>query len=87
MLPLCPTPTVLGVSRFKVRAACAALLLALAPLALTSADDVGRADASAPATSKVAIGPAVAIGGALRDDNAAVWTRIVDLAGAGPAAG
>ena len=26
-------------------------------------------------------GPAVAIGGALRDDNAAVWTRLVELAG------
>jgi cyanophycinase len=34
---------------------------------------------------KSATGPAVAIGGALRDDNAAVWSRLVELAG-GPGA-
>ena len=34
---------------------------------------------------KAATGPAIAIGGALRDDNSAVWSRLIDLAG-GPGA-
>jgi cyanophycinase len=34
---------------------------------------------------KSATGPAIVIGGALRDDNSAVWSRLIDLAG-GPGA-
>ena len=41
---------------------------------------------SPPSTAiKSATGPAMVIGGALRDDNSAVWSRLVDLAG-GPGA-
>ena len=36
---------------------------------------------SPPATAiKSATGPAMVIGGALRDDNSAVWSRLVELA-------
>jgi cyanophycinase len=43
--------------------------------------------AAAPAKPVVATtpGPAIAIGGALRDDNAVVWSRMIELAG-GPGA-
>jgi cyanophycinase len=34
-----------------------------------------------PPVNAATTGPAVAIGGALRDDNAAVWTRLIELAG------
>jgi cyanophycinase len=42
-------------------------------------------DAASAAAITSATGPAMAIGGALRDDNAAVWSRLVELAG-GPGA-
>lgn len=46
----------------------------------------GAAPGSATVESVASVrGPAVPIGGALRDDNAAVWTRLVELAG-GPGA-
>jgi cyanophycinase len=41
--------------------------------------------APSAAAIKSATGPAIAIGGALRDDNSAVWSRLVELAG-GPGA-
>lgn len=42
-------------------------------------------DSSSAAAIRSATGPAIAIGGALRDDNAAVWSRLVEVAG-GPGA-
>jgi cyanophycinase len=42
-------------------------------------------DIPSVAAIKSTTGPAIAIGGALRDDNAAVWSRLIDLAG-GPGA-
>lgn len=44
-----------------------------------------QSDALPATASRSATGPAFAIGGALRDDNSAVWSRLVDLAG-GPGA-
>ena len=72
----------------RVRAGLWALLLlsACTPFVLAPearADALADAPSSAPV--KVDTGPAVAIGGALRDDNAAVWSRLVELAG-GPGA-
>lgn len=56
------------------------LLIALAPVQLSVAD-VATAAAKSSAPASVVPGPAFAIGGALRDDNTAVWTRLVELAG------
>jgi cyanophycinase len=71
-------------SRTSLWALLGALLVAhaCAPFALAreSAPDVSTA-----AAIKSATGPAIAIGGALRDDNAAVWSRLIGLAG-GPGA-
>lgn len=65
--------------RAIVAAAAAALLLAPWQVAQARKPSVDTPPAI-PAT-KTGVGAAVAIGGALRDDNAAVWTRIVELAG------
>jgi cyanophycinase len=46
---------------------------------------VPSATPSIATTTTTAMGPAIPIGGALRDDNAAVWTRMIELAG-GPGA-
>jgi cyanophycinase len=71
-------------SRTVLWALLGALLVAhaCAPFALAreSAPDVSTA-----AAIKSTTGPAIAIGGALRDDNAAVWSRLIGLAG-GPGA-
>jgi cyanophycinase len=42
-------------------------------------------DSPSATAIKAATGPAIAIGGDLRDDNSAVWSRLIDLAG-GPGA-
>lgn len=68
------------------------LLASLWTLALTQAllpvaqarESVAAAPVAAAAV-ETAPGPAIAIGGALRDDNAAVWSRLIELAG-GPGA-
>ncbi len=59
-----------------------ALTQALVPVA-----QARESVAAAPAAAAVATapGPAIAIGGALRDDNAAVWSRMIEPAG-GPGA-
>ena len=68
----------------ELRAALLALALALVPAAGGHAAE--RAATAPPvAATQATTGPAIAIGGALRDDNAAVWTRLIELAG-GPGA-
>ena len=68
----------------ELRAALFALALALVPAGGGHAAE--RAATVPPvAATQATTGPAIAIGGALRDDNAAVWTRLIELAG-GPGA-
>jgi cyanophycinase len=57
-----------------------ALLLASACMPFALAREAVPETATAAAV-KAVTGPAVPIGGALRDDNAAVWSRLVELAG------
>jgi cyanophycinase len=60
----------------------AAVLVFAAPVEAVRADAIALpARAVAPATAPATAGAAVAIGGALRYDNAAVWSRLVELAG------
>ena len=60
----------------------AAVLAFAAPVEAVRADAIALpARAVAPATVPATAGAAVAIGGALRYDNAAVWSRLVELAG------
>lgn len=58
------------------------LLLAQASLPFAQAGEAQMHDRpSAAATVRSVPGPAFIIGGALRDDNASVWSRLVELAG------
>ncbi len=56
------------------------LLLALACMPLAHAREPVPTAVASPAITATT-GPAIAIGGALRNDNAAVWSRLIDLAG------
>jgi len=59
--------------------------VAVAFAAVLACASLASAEPAAPATTPPAPGPAVAIGGDLRFDNHAVWSRLVELAG-GPGA-
>ena len=56
-------------------------LLLLGMVATARADRGSQVAQPADSNAAMATGPAVAIGGALRDDNAEVWSRLVELAG------
>ncbi len=71
-------------SRTGLWALLGALLVAQACMPFALARE-STPDIPSVAAIKSATGPAIAIGGALRDDNAAVWSRLIDLAG-GPGA-
>lgn len=60
---------------------CLGLVGAAVPPALLARDTATIASTAPPATTALAVGPAIAIGGALRDDNAAVYSRLIELAG------
>jgi cyanophycinase len=51
------------------------------PGAILARESPASAATAQVTPAQVAIGPAVAIGGALRDDNAAVYSRLIELAG------
>ena len=65
---------------FRSRACLWALLLAQACIPFAQAREP-LPDSPSSAAIQSAAGPAIAIGGALRDDNSAVWSRLIDLAG------
>lgn len=68
-----------------LRAALGTLALALSSLPATQAREAAVAAPATAAAAAATMGPAIPIGGALRDDNAAVWSRMIELAG-GPGA-
>src|SRR5512137_1766540 len=51
------------------------------PGAIVARESPGSAASGQVTPARVASGPAVAIGGALRDDNTAVYSRLIELAG------
>jgi cyanophycinase len=72
-------PRAVGARQCLVALAVAALLIA--PWQAAQARKPTVETPTPVAVAARGAGPAIAIGGALREDNAAVWTRIVELAG------